>query len=415
MTTLILLLPQRNRLRAQGRAALTSDGPARGELGYLLSPDGQQISAQGHATPALLPRADTVIACPADADLSWHSLQLPRIARNRLPEALAGMLEDALLDDPEQLHFAIEPEATGGAQAWVAVCNKAWLAEQLSLLEQAQIFVDRVQPLSWPGSPAQGHFYMLEPAHGDQPARLGLHWRHAEGAGSLCLDGSLARDLLAPALLQDAQWTCTPESVVAAEHWLGRAVGVQSQAQRALAAARGPWNLRQFDLAPRARGTRALREAYRSLMSPRWRPLRWGLAALAAVQLLGLNLSAWQLHRELQARRAALTETLTATFPQVRAVLDAPVQMQRETELLRASAGRAGEQDFETLLAAAATAWPPDRGPVEALVFEPGRLQISASGWSPEQVQQFSRQLRSEGWQLDEQNGLMTLSRARTL
>jgi len=87
------------------------------------------------------------------------------------------------------------------------------------------------------------------------------------------------------------------------------------------------------------------------------------------------------------------------------------VQMRRETEALRTSAGRAGPQDLETLLAAAATAWPADRGPVDALSFEPGRLTVSATGWSATQIEQFRSQLRSEGWRLDADQGRLTLSR----
>ena len=136
------------------------------------------------------------------------------------------------------------------------------------------------------------------------------------------------------------------------------------------------------------------------------------MAGLVGVQLLGLNLHAWQQSQQLKERREAINTTLSSTYPQVRAILDAPVQMRRETELLRANAGRAGDQDLETLLAAAATAWPAERGPVDALSFENGRLLLSANGWSEAQIQQFRSQLRSEGWQLDSSEGRMTLSRA---
>lgn len=412
MTTLILLLPQRSRLRAQGREVLPSEGLTRGEHGreidYVFSRDGVQVESQGRAALALLPRADTVIAVPAEADVSWHRVTLPRAGRGKLRAALAGMLEEALLDDPEALHFAAEPDMLGGEPAWVAITHKAWLAEQLSLLDQAQLFVDRVVPLSWPDQPGRGHFY----AQGES---LGLHWSHPEGASSLCLNGSLARDLFPPSTVQAARWSGEPEIVAAAERWLGTAVSPLTAAERALGVLASPWNLRQFDLAPRTRGMHALRELLHGFMSRRWRPVRWGLAGLIAVQLLGLNLWAWQQRQQLETRRAALSKTLTTSFPQVRAVLDAPVQMRRETELLRANAGRAGEQDLEALLAAAATAWPADRGPADALSFEPGRLLIPAAGWSDAQIQQFRRQLQSEGWQLDVNDGRLSLSRARAL
>ncbi|HEX2012264.1 MAG TPA: type II secretion system protein GspL, partial [Roseateles sp.] len=311
------------------------------------------------------------------------------------------------------LHFAIEPEMLGGEAAWVAVTQRAALAEQLAQLERAQLFVDRVTPLSWPESQisgqARGHFFE------DGARGLQLNWSHADGTATLCLAGSLARDLFPPATVQSASWTGTPGVIPAAERWLGSTVAPLTEAERALQALRSPWDLRQFELAPRTRGIRALREFWRGLQSPRWRPVRWGLAGLVAVQLLGLNLWAWQQQRQLQERRAALASTLRSAHPQVRAVLDPPVQMRRETELLRANAGRAGEQDLETLLSAAATAWPSERGPIDALSFETGRLQISANGWNEAQIQQFRRQLQSEGWQLELADGRMSLSRARTL
>ena len=196
-----------------------------------------------------------------------------------------------------------------------------------------------------------------------------------------------------------------------AEQWLGSAVTVTTDAQRALAVIDTAWDLRQFELAQRTRGLRTVRQAYRQFMQPNWRPVRIGLVALLAVQVLGLNLLAWRQNQQLQTGKAALSRTLTDNYPQVRAVLDAPLQMQRETELLRASAGRPGDQDLEALLAAAATVWPAERGPAEMLMFEPGRLILSASGWTEAQIAQFRSQLQSGGWQLDNAEGRLTLSR----
>jgi general secretion pathway protein L len=103
---------------------------------------------------------------------------------------------------------------------------------------------------------------------------------------------------------------------------------------------------------------------------------------------------------------------LRATFPNVRAVLDAPLQMRRETEVLRAAAGRAGDSDLEALLGAAASAWPDGQGPVQALRFEPGRLTLSAPGWSEQQVKQFRDRLRPGGWAVESAEGSVSLSRA---
>ncbi len=418
MSTLLLFLPPRSRLHAQGRPATTVDGLGRAatlghgasaagrDFDYVLSSDGRELSEQGSLPAAQLPHADTVIAIPAESDVSWLRVTLPRAGR-QMRSALAGLLEDQLLDDAESLHFAIEAEAQDGDLAWVAVCSRAWLQQQLALLDAAQIVVDRICPLSWPDSPPRGHFYST----GQEFNPVALRWSHPEGVTNLPLEGSLSRQLFPATLVQSSQWSAAPEVAAAAEHWLGTAVTPLSPAQRALAVIDCPWNLRQFELAPRTRGIRALRQFSRGLMRRNWRPVRIGLAGLVAVQLLGLNLVAWQQNAQLKARRAAITQTLTQTFPHVRAVIDAPAQMQREIDGLRALAGRSGDKDFETLLAAAATAWPQDRGPLDSLSFEAGRLQLSSAGWSEAQIQQFRSQLRSEGWQLESGEGQLTLSR----
>jgi general secretion pathway protein L len=96
----------------------------------------------------------------------------------------------------------------------------------------------------------------------------------------------------------------------------------------------------------------------------------------------------------------------------VRAVLDAPLQMQRETELLRAAAGRPGEGDLEALLAAAASAWPDGRPPVDSLRFEPGRLMLNAAGLLPQQVDAMRERLAPAGWAVQANGSQITFSRA---
>jgi general secretion pathway protein L len=55
----------------------------------------------------------------------------------------------------------------------------------------------------------------------------------------------------------------------AAEQWLGTSVNVMPPAQRLLQAARTLWNLRQFELARRNRGLRALRDTEPQAAAPR--------------------------------------------------------------------------------------------------------------------------------------------------
>ena len=88
--------------------------------------------------------------------------------------------------------------------------------------------------------------------------------------------------------------------------------------------------------------------------------------------------------------------------------------MQKSTDMLRASAGRPGETDLETLLGAAAAAWPEGRPPADSLRFDNGRLTVSSAGWSPEQIEQVRGKLRPNGWDVDvTAEGSLTLRRAQ--
>jgi general secretion pathway protein L len=157
---------------------------------------------------------------------------------------------------------------------------------------------------------------------------------------------------------------------------------------------------------------RALRDLLRQGFSPAWRPARIGLVTLLLLQVLGLNAWAWQQRQSLAAQRLAQEALLRSTFPQVRAVLDAPQQMRRETEVLRAAAGRASDDDLEALLGAAAAAWPEGQGPAQALRFEPGKLTLSVPGWSEQQLTHFRDRLRPGGWAVERSEGRVALSRA---
>jgi general secretion pathway protein L len=255
-----------------------------------------------------------------------------------------------------------------------------------------------------------GHCFTAADAGGTDP--LWLAWADADGALCLPVTGALARSLLPRWLARGTRFSATPAAAVAAEAWLGGPVAVRSEAEQALAAVRSRWNLLQFDLAPQHRGSMALGKLGRQLLSPAWRPARLGLLALLLLQVLGLNVMAWQQERRLVDQRAAMAGLLRSAHPQVRAVLDAPLQMQRETAALRVAAGVPGDEDFEPLLAAAAAAWPDGVPPAAQLRFETGRLSLPATGWAPPQVDQLRARLRLTGWSLDNTEGRLLIRRA---
>lgn len=412
MSTLVILMPARRRSAGQGEATPAVSAVATEELDYLISADGLTVQEQGRAPAPLLPRADASVLVLDDADISWHSVVLPKAPLSRLRAALAGLLEEQLLEDEAQLHFALAPQAMGGKPAWVAVTQRNWLKAELGKLESAGIVVDSIVPTSWPGGAAHGHFHEALPGPQGQ-AQLRLAMASEAGLQLVHLNGSLARTWLAGWQQQPVRWTATPGTSQAAEAWLGAAVSVLSEQERALQAARSDWNLRQFDLAASRRGLRALRDGLRQFMRPGWRPVRFGLVALACLHLVGLNAWAWQQRQAVQSRKASMETLLRDTFPNIRTVLDAPAQMQREADALRAAAGRAGEQDLEALLAAAAAAWPEGQEPTPQIRFEAGVLTLAANGWNEQQINIFQQRLRLAGLSAKSSEGRVTLTRAK--
>jgi len=407
VSTLVIQIPSRPRLSTRDSS---EEAPARGpvtEYSYVLSSDGLFIDAQGVCAVSLLPKAASTVAVLSDTDVSWHRITLPKAPAARLPAALAGVLEEALLEEAAGVHLAVAPGATAGTPTWVAAVDRAWLTAELAALEKSQVFIDRVAPTSWPDEPPAGHFAEL----GQGATGATLTWAHVNGVAQISLQGTLARSLLPTPLPEGAHWSATPAAAAAAERWLGVPVAVMDWPQRNLQAARSLWNLRQFTLARKNRGTRALRDVWRQFLTPTWKPVRYGLGTLVLVQILGMNL--WAVHQRhtVEEKRQAMVTLLQATHPQIRGVLDAPLQMQRETDTLRASAGKRGDTDFEPMLQAAASAWPADRPPVDNLRYEPGKLSLSAAGWTPPQIEQFRRQLRPSGWQVESIDGRVTLTR----
>ncbi len=411
MSVLLILLPPRDRLGTRAAAA-DAAAPVRlpAEWHWVLSSDGRTVDDTGRSPTALLPRAHSAMLVLAEGDVSWHRVDVPKAPASRLRAALSGVLEDALLDDEPALHLALGPGAAPGRNGFVAATHRGFLAAAIAALEAAGHGVPRVVATATPLSAgARGHFHTRVDDDADAPPWLTL----ADGDGVACvrLGGALAR-ALQPAADVDVRWTATPAAAVAAERWLGAPVAVWSDAERALEAAGSDVNLRQFELAPRTRGMRALGLAARRLLSREWRALRIGLLALVVLQLVGLNAYAWQQRRALDAQRMEMEALLRSAHPGVRAVLDAPLQMVRETERLRAAAGVPGAGDLEALLAAAAGAWPDGQGPVRALRFEPGRLALAADGFGDPQLVQFRERLRNAGYVVEIADGRVVVTRA---
>ena len=362
--------------------------------------EGPTGAALRQASAALLPpmgrNADVVAVVPAAA-LSWHAVDLPAgktLSGPNLRAVLVGLLEERVLDDASQLHFALQPQWQAGQKTWVAVCHKAWLQNHLQALEAVDISVNRVVPELHPLSP-QGNDAGTQLLVTGTPQAAWLWVSAAQGVWGLPFPSGL--DTLSEAQRTQAQLSAEPAVAELAEQHLHLKPSLVQPAERLQNAALGDWDLAQFDLAATgsARWSKTLGRVKQTLwQSSAWRPARWGLAVLLLSQLLGLNAWAWKLQADLRQRQSSLAQIMTLTFPDIQVVVDAPLQMRREVQRLRQAAGQAGNDGLEPLLAALGPALPAGTA-LKQIDFQAGELRLKDLALSEAQIGQMQTQLQA--------------------
>ena len=375
---------------------------------YALTPDGRTLTSHAAVPAGLLPSEDRggeVLAVLPASQVSWHAVELPKgigAGSPRLRAVLENLLEDRLLDEPAQLHLALAPGAASGVTVWVAACDRTWLRGHLQALEASGKPVTRIVPEF---APETGDLQLHVVGEADLPF-LVLTGQAVNGVMRVPL--SSAGLALVQQVWQIPHTETEEEPLVLAEpgvaalaeQLLQRKVSLMTRQQRWLDASRSPWDLAQFDFTntSRTRTVKRLSSAGREIwQAPRWRPARWGAAVLVLANLVGLNAWAWKEQSVIQARRKAIETTLTQTFPQVRVVVDAPLQMEREVAALRQATGAASGRDLEAMLAALGAATPADLS-ASAIEFSAGEARIKGLQLSAQDASGLSARMKGLGY-----------------
>lgn len=403
--------------------ALRGASPAT-EYDYVLSSDGQSLSAQGRASAALLPATSgrggpVVVVVPARA-MSWHLVKLPetigksvlgrRADQSRLRAVLAGLMEEYLLDDPDQLHFAVFPGARTDALVWVAVCNRNWLHEAIHALEASQHPVTRIVPEFAPvvdtGAPSTAYV-----TAGLEPAQLVLCTARSVTVLPL---GVAAASMVTHA--EPVDILAEPAVAALAEQTFKRPVSLQTHAQRQLHAANTAWDLAQFDLSTSLR-TRILKAWSRGWLSlsrePQWRPVRWGLLTTVFIHVVGLNVLAWKEASLLDEKRNAIHALFTQTFPEVTVIVDAPLQMAREVAVLQQATGQATGPGLIEVLMSIANAAPAYPAPV-AIEFMGNGYRLKGPAPSPDISKVLVSKLSTLGWRAHVQGDQLVIQQGES-
>ncbi len=380
----------------------------------VLTHDGSVAVSQVSVPLALLPVANSaeVVAVVPSGLLSWHQVELPRGTLDRgffqdgntarVRAVLAGLLEDHLLDEPSQLHFAIAPQARAQAKVWVAACDRAWLTAWLAALAQAGRPASRIVPELAPpdASDASVAFAALHVVGTSDDPKIRVSG--ANGVTQLPVSAAAVALLAWP----DTAGVFAEPGVaaIAEQNFKGR-VTLQTSAQRAMAAARSEWDLAQFDLlnTRQKRVQKRLSKGFSNLLhAPQWRAARWASALLVVVNLLGLQAWAWKEQSALSFKRAAIANTLTSTFPDVRVIVDAPLQMARAFTDLQRQSGVVAGTDMELMLARFQSAAPELPVPT-AIEFIAGELRLKGLGVAAATLAIVAIKLQAQGYaaQLD--------------
>ena len=143
------------------------------------------------------PRPTRVVAVLADTDVSWHRITLPKAPAARLRAALVGVLEEALLDDADDVHLAVAPDAAAGQPTWVAAVDRPLAARRTRRAREGRRLrrprrADRRGPTIRRAATSPRRDRRRRPA----PGRRCCTWAHADGVASVRLQGGLARALV---------------------------------------------------------------------------------------------------------------------------------------------------------------------------------------------------------------------------
>ncbi|MBP8285356.1 MAG: general secretion pathway protein GspL [Rhodoferax sp.] len=398
---------------------------------YVLSPDGGTVAGHARVPLALLPvstQHEVVLVLPAQW-LSWHQITLPpgslprqmlgERSSTRLRSILEGLLEDQLLDEPAQLHFALQPQPATGVSIWVVTTAREAIHAALKSLAQAGHEVARIVPELTVQALVQS-LYVTERSDGaqmvgllrsDQPNKQGVEVSSVlvcpMTAESIALleppitAGSNPPSLPAEDKGRPERLQVVAEPVVSqrAEQLFHKPVVLQQRSHRLLEAAQSAWDLAQFDLAHARRDRRLARwgQGARSLMrAPEWRAARWSLLAIMAANLVGLNFWALREQSALQVQRQQIRAVLTQTFPKIPVVVDAPVQMAREVARLQRTRPNPAGADLEAMLSTFSALAPTEYSP-QVIEYVGNELRLVGPGLPAAQQLELIKGLQSRG------------------
>jgi general secretion pathway protein L len=378
---LLVFLPPRRAL--PGKAQLASSTV----VTYVAINAGAATTQAGETPIALLPRAAAVDLVFDSADVFVTAIEAPKLSDAKMRQALPNILEDRLLSESSDLHFAFQAPSRASGSTTVAAQPKVAVSviDRVLLTRALDVFNEiGIRPRA-----AYSEIYAV-PA----PAAAVLAVRVDRGRG-------IARSGRHEGFAFDLEGTGLPPPVALAVRQLGvkrvwvfgrdaaklqggsNETGAQidvSQRDVDLSAADGAVNLLQGPFAQGGLfGGLSIAGLPRMTLANMKAPLIWAGVA-AATFIIGMNAYFLKLETESRDLRTQMETAFRSTFPGANPLGDpglVVLQTQRELGGLRARAGLASADDFSVLnaqLAQLLSSAP--LGSVAGIEFREGALKV---------------------------------------
>ena len=303
-----------------------------------------KIIRRGKDLIEALPQCDEVEVIVPASIVSFLSAELPPGSQTKILGALAFLVEEGLIATPEDTHAVLA--GFSNSLAVIAVIQKSWVKKQLEKLARVGIFPVRMFPETL--LPVLPHKSWAMVCRGE-----GSFIRTSEIQG-FPLDVDVNSDS-EPFLLIMALQQCAVENrpssisvygeliahIVEWETKLDLILVHPAEQEWFLSPTKPSWNLLQGEFQPSGGTLRRLIAFKAPIIT---------LAVLIALQFtLTLIDFALKSNQDRFLNQAILTQ-YTATFPNARTIVDAPLQMQRSLEELKHGSGERGDTDFISLL-----------------------------------------------------------------
>lgn len=306
-------------------------GSGQPEAAWRLDGGAPQIQTGSLEQAAPLGARPLVLLVPG-SHVTTHGAVLPAQNRQRMLRAAPYVLEDQLIDDVEDLHFALGDSA-GSQTTPVAVVARRHMDHWLARLKEHGLVPQTVSP-DYLAVPWQEGAWTLWAEDDVVLLRTGRQQGGVLDAGTL--------DVMFPRLLQEAP--ARPARLIARGRLPDDGQGVQAlcdelgielqrqpdQESLLQLAAAAPFDLLQGDY------------GRHETLGRRWRPWLPAAAVLAAwlvVHLAGLAVDYFRYSSQSQALAQQIDQIYLTTFPDARKVVDARVQMEQRLNELRRGGG----------------------------------------------------------------------------